>query len=270
MVGDDFEMHIGDNLTNNDIEYLDGGRDNSIKRDGKKVHRPAQKWTPTVHKFLKSLRENGFYSAPIPFEINNKEEVLSYIEGDVYNEELPISLQSDETLLSIAKIMKSFHNTSIQFLDKLKGDEPWMLIPRTPAEVMCHGDIAPYNVVMTGTSATGIIDFDTIHPGPRIWDIAYTVYRWVPLMAPENPESYGNKEEQLKRLSLFLEEYKELRDGEKAVLEMVIERLKYNVQFMEEKASAGDLNFQKNLEEGHHLGYLRDIEYVQELIDLLE
>jgi len=264
------KLHIGDNLTNNDIEYLDGGREESIKRTGKKVHRPAQKWTPTVHKFLKSLRENGFYSAPIPFEINtSNEEVVSYIEGDVYNEELPASLQTDKTLLSIAKMMKSFHTSSIPFLDKIDGTEPWMLTPRTPVEVMCHGDIAPYNVVMKGKSASGIIDFDTIHPGPRIWDIAYTVYRWVPLMAPENPESYGNKDEQLKRLSLFLVEYGELTDDEKTVLEVVIERLKYNVQFMEDQANAGDLNFQQNLEDGHHLGYLRDIEYVQELIDLL-
>lgn len=260
----------GDNLSNNDIDFLDGGRENAIKRAGKKVYRPAQKWTPIVHNFLKALRENGFNSAPIPFEITDAgEEVVSYIDGDVYNDELPVSMQGIDTLLSIAKMMRSFHNASIPFLSELKGDEPWMLTPRTPVEVMCHGDIAPYNVVMAGKRALGIIDFDTIHPGPRIWDIAYTVYRWVPLMSPENPESYGNKAQQLKRLELFLTEYSALNESLSTVLETVISRLAYNVEFMEEKARDGDEGFQQCLDEGHHLGYLRDIEYVQELIESL-
>jgi len=31
-----------------------------------------------------------------------------------------------------------------------------------------------------------LIDFDTAHPGPRIWDVAYAAYRFVPLtVAPE-------------------------------------------------------------------------------------
>lgn len=261
---------IGDKLSNGNFEYLNGGRESSIKRDGKTVHRPAQKWTPLVHKFLNSLRENGFHSAPIPLEINlNNEEVVSYLEGDVYNEELPTFLQTDETLLSVAKLIKDFHRASISFLDSLTGDEPWMLISRTPVEVMCHGDFAPYNVVITDTMASGIIDFDTIHPGPRIWDIAYAVYRWVPLMSPENPESYGSKTEQLRRLKLFLNEYGEFNKNIRAVLETVIERLRYTVQFMEEKANAGDINFQKNIEAGHHLGYFRDIMYVHGLIKSL-
>jgi aminoglycoside phosphotransferase (APT) family kinase protein len=57
-----------------------------------------------------------------------------------------------------------------------------------PIEVMCHGDFAPYNVTIVDGEAFGIIDFDTLHPGPKMWDIAYAVYRWVPFTNPANPD----------------------------------------------------------------------------------
>lgn len=257
-------------MTTTDIEYLQGGREGSIKRAGRKVHRPAHPWTPTVHRFLRSLRENGCTSASIPYEINDQEEVVSYLDGDVYNEELPPHIQSDETLLSVAQLVKEYHEASIPFLDTLNGREQWMLVPREPVEVICHGDIAPYNVVMHGTTASGLIDFDTIHPGPRIWDLAYAVYRWVPLMAPENPESFGSRAEQLRRLRLFLEAYGAFSCHIKTVLETVIKRLTYLVTFMEDKAAAGDSQFQQSIEENHHLCFIHDCTYVQTLIESLD
>lgn len=34
---------------------------------------------------------------------------------------------------------------------------------------------------------TGVIDLDLASPGPRVWDMAYTAYRFVPLTDPANP-----------------------------------------------------------------------------------
>ena len=44
-------------------------------------------------------------------------------------------------------------------------EKPWQLSGRYPIEVICHGDYAPYNVVLNGKQAVGIVDFDTAHPG---------------------------------------------------------------------------------------------------------
>ena len=62
---------------------------------------------------------------------------------------------------------------------------------------MCHGDFAPYNVVLKGEQAVGIIDFDTCHPGSRLWDISYALYRWSPFMHLKNPDRLGSLEEQI-------------------------------------------------------------------------
>lgn len=63
-----------------------------------------------------------------------------------------------------------------------------MLPARSPAEVICHGDIAPYNSAVRDGRVIGFIDFDTAHPAPRLGDVAYAVYRYAPLHAPENPD----------------------------------------------------------------------------------
>jgi hypothetical protein len=60
----------------------------------------------------------------------------------------------------------------------------WYFPPREPVEVVCHGDLAPYNCVFDGDRLVGVIDFDTAHPGPRLWDVAGGAYRLVPLVAP--------------------------------------------------------------------------------------
>ncbi len=48
---------------------------------------------------------------------------------------------------------------------------------------MCHGDVAPYNMVFRDGAVVGLIDFDTASPGPRIWDLAYLGYRLAPFVA---------------------------------------------------------------------------------------
>ena len=56
-----------------------------------------------------------------------------------------------------------------------------------PAEVVCHNDFAPYNVVFGDDGPVGVIDWETAAPGARVWDVAYAAYRFVPLSraAPE-------------------------------------------------------------------------------------
>ena len=49
--------------------------------------------------------------------------------------------------------------------------------------MICHNDVAPYNTVFVDGRPRALIDFDTAGPGPRVWDIAYAAYTFVPLGA---------------------------------------------------------------------------------------
>ena len=47
--------------------------------------------------------------------------------------------------------------------------------------MICHNDFAPYNMTFADGQVTGVFDFDTAAPAPRIRDLAYLAYRLVPL-----------------------------------------------------------------------------------------
>ncbi|MDP3562560.1 MAG: aminoglycoside phosphotransferase family protein [Legionellaceae bacterium] len=241
--------------------YLDGGRHNKIIRIGNEVHRPAGPWTKKVQKFLQSLREENFFEAPIPLGFDSSGlEIVSFIDGEVSNYPLSRNAASINALISAAKLLRRYHDASQCFLKQLKIDpECWQLPSRKPKEVICHGDFAPYNVVLNGEEAIGIIDFDTCHPGPRVCDIAYALYRWAPFTNPNNHDGFGNITSQIKRALIFCNAYGLSQEDRRGISDVMIQRLESLVQYI--------LN---TSEEDHciraeHLKlYLADIEYIDE------
>lgn len=243
-------------------EPLDGGRDD-IYRKGNYVYRPAEAWTGHVHSYLRYLHDRGFNKVPFPYEIDrNGIEKISYVEGNVYNDILPNEVKCDEALISFCKLVKRFHDIGEEYIEALTGIEEWMLPVRTPIETMCHGDLAPYNIAMEGKEAVGIIDFDTLHPGPRLWDIAYSLYRWIPLMSPDNPESFGSEDDKHRRLELFIRTYGLNNISNKEIIKCVIDRLEYLVSFMQKEAMNGNVVFIEDIEEGHLELYKKDLKYI--------
>jgi len=244
--------------------YLQGGRENQIIRIGHKVHRPSGLWTTLIHAFLRDLRASGFNSAPRPFGLDEQgREILSFIEGEVSNYPLSSNAASVQTLISAAKLLRSYHDASQNFLAGLNPEKnTWQFPARHPQEVICHGDFAPYNVVLDGENVIGMIDFDTCHPGPRTWDIAYALYRWAPFTNPSNTDGFGSIEEQIKRARLFCDAYGLSGPERMGLPNLIIERLKVLINFMLESGL--------NIKEGHHLIYLADIEYLTKHLGLIE
>jgi hypothetical protein len=245
-------------------EELIGGRDGSIYRVGGHVVRPSDRWSKAVHGFLQFVnqRERGF--VPEPLDLNERTESLSYVAGTVNGYPLPEHLLTDSVIASSARLLRKLHAYGQEYVQRLKGSEVWMLPTRSPIETMCHGDFAPYNVAMSGSDATGIIDFDTLHPGPRIWDVCYAVYRWVPLKNPDNPDSYQALFQQVRRAKVFLDAYGAGPDQRSQLVVVLTERLRTLIRFMNVRAEAGDVHFQKNIADGHHRLYEADIEYLEQ------
>ena len=245
------------------IQQLEGGR-KSITRDDDRVYRPAHEWSYDVHQFLKYLHEKGFNRVPFPYAIHGTgQEEVSFIAGEIHNGLLPDNVKSDETLIEFAKFIRTFHDLGAEYIQSLTGDEKWMLPIQTNVETMCHGDLAPYNTVVDGKHIVGLIDFDTLHPGSRLWDIAYALYRWIPLMSDSNPEDFGDKSDKLRRLKIFFKAYGTDLVNMDNVMSSVIKRLEFLVTFMEKEAHDGDQNFENHIAEGHIERYLEDIEYIK-------
>ncbi len=246
------------------MEYLQGGRENKILKIGNVVQRPAGAWTPAVHALLKHVIAQGFQRVPQPLGIDpDGTEHVSFIPGHVSNYPLTPQALSQEALTSAAELLRNYHDATVSFLENDLSQYQWQLPPRSPAEVICHGDFAPYNVVLDGNTAVGIIDFDTAHPAPRLWDIAYALYRWAPFTSANNPDGIGTIEQQTQRACLFCAHYGLAKDQRQHLPSVISERLEVMVQTILNGAAAGNEAFQANIRDGHHLLYQADIAYVK-------
>jgi hypothetical protein len=250
-------------------EALAGGNMTVVVRVGDTVRRRTGPWTPAVHALLRHLHANGFRQAPEPRGIDPQgREVLTLLPGQVATYPLPAFVWSDDTLVSVARLLAAYHDATVGFVPP--AGAVWQWPAHQPAEVVCHNDFAPYNLLFQGKQLTGVIDFDTASPGPRVWDLAYAAYRFVPLTDPGNPDApHPGRDRQARRLALLCESYGSpwIRPGH--VVDAAIARLGELVAFIVDAAAAGDPAQQLVLDRGDTVIYERDIGYLQQRRDAL-
>lgn len=252
--------------TMDDAEELQGGL-NLVRRVGSTVIRPAGDHTPSVHRLLRHVRAHGFQHAPEPLALDvvAETETLSFMPGEVGQYPLPEAFRTDETLVAAARLLRAYHAATVGF--EITERDIWYLPTREPAEVICHGDFAPYNCALAEDGKLSMFDFDTAHPGPRLADIGYAAYRWVPLTDPSNNDGFGDLDEQRRRFRLFCDTY---GDGDlAAVLDHAAQRLTELVDLMRRSAGEGHAAFASHVAEGHDQRYLNDIAHIRDNADHL-
>lgn len=179
---------------------LSGGNMGTVTRLGDEVRRPAGTWTANVHRLLAAYADAGIAQTPRPlgFTADGRER-LTFLPGTVANEPADW-LWTDEILTDVARLVRRLHETSVPLATIPDG---WRSPVHLPAEVVCHNDVAPYNLVFTGGRVTGLIDFDYASPGPRSWDLAHLAYTLVPL----NSEPVFTAAERRERLEALTDAY---------------------------------------------------------------
>ncbi|MGI5157868.1 HIT domain-containing protein [Microbispora sp. CA-102843] len=244
-----------------DEEELTGGGVNRVVRVGGTVRRPARRWTPAVRALLDHLAAAGFGGAPRAHGCDGEgREVLDFLPGEVPGYPLPPYAMADEALAGVGVLLRDYHDATVGFAPPEGAD--WYFSPRGPAEVVCHGDVAPYNCVFREGRPVAFIDFDTAHPGPRVWDVAYAAYRFVPLHDPGRDGSAPGVEEQARRLRLFADAYRLCAEDRGTLTETARARLEHLVAHMRAEAAAGHEAFAAHVAEGHDLLYLTDSAHI--------
>jgi Ser/Thr protein kinase RdoA (MazF antagonist) len=246
-------------------EVLAGGNMTAVVRVGETVRRAAGPWTPTIHAFMRHLRASGFEAVPEPLGMDDRgREIISLLPGAPATYPLPGFAWSEATLAAVARTLRAFHDASLGFAPPSGGE--WQWAAHEPAEVVCHNDFAPYNLMFEDGELTGVIDLDLASPGPRVWDMAYTAYRFAPLTDPGNPDApFRGEHEQARRLAAFCAAYGEPRIEPADVLVAAAAKLRELVAFIRREAAAGDAAQQAVLERGDADLYERDIAHIERL-----
>jgi hypothetical protein len=245
-------------------ESLGGGNINTVTRVGDRVLRSAGEWTPAIHRLLAHLRDQGLDWVPEPLGVTDDgREIIGYMEGDVPAYPMPDWLWNDCLLTDTARKLRALHDATDGYTDP---DAEWRMASHSPAEVICHNDFAPYNMVFRDGACVGVFDFDMASPGPRLWDLAYLAYRIVPLTAPANPDGMDfSLERRLERLDSLVAAYgiPYLRSE---VLHMAIDRLEDLARFSER--TVDELNRPELFD--HAALYRADARYLNEIDSTME
>lgn len=237
-------------------EELTGGNSTPVVRRGDTVLRETGPWTPAVHRFLQHLDAQGMTGVPrvIGMTDDNREQ-LSFVPGECAQYPLPGYVWHDEVLTDVARLTRRLHDASIG----CDQTGPWRSTPVGAPEVICHVDIAPYNVTFVDGRVSGIIDFDHAAPAPRLWDVAHAVYRFAPLTGGDSTDRFST-DERLARLDAFVTAYGQ-QWTRVEVLEVVLQRVLGLVDHAQAAADSG------RPEMHHHARLYRDdVDVVRALI----
>jgi hypothetical protein len=251
------DLYTGTFSMQDDEVPLSGGNLTSVVRVGATVRRTMQPWNTTVHHLLRQLEESHLDLAPRFLGIDERgREILSYIPGEVGF--FPY-VWTEECLVSAATLLRRYHDATTQFRQPSQANWQFVYPDETRHEVICHNDFAPYNLVFVDQTVHALIDFDTCGPGPRLWDLAYAVYWFVPLYPHDLPYARGLNDalQANQRLQRFCMAYGISYTQE--LLDMVELRLEALCQLLITRAANGEQAYQTMIEEGHLAGYQQSL-----------
>ena len=108
--------------------------------------------------------------------------MLEYVDGVVAQDRPPLD---DAGLDRIGGLIRELHDVSEGFAPP-PDPQWWVAIPPDREDLICHHDLAPWNLVLAGERWV-FIDWDGAGPGSRLWDLAYAIRAFVPLEAGGDP-----------------------------------------------------------------------------------
>jgi aminoglycoside phosphotransferase (APT) family kinase protein len=171
-------------VDSSDEQVLDGGNvAERVVRVGNTVRKPITRATPAVHALLNHLAEAEFGGSPRALGYDETgRQILEHIPG-VLAESLPA--MTSEQLQRVGALIRQLHDVTETF-EPPPGAHWDVVIPPDHNELICHHDLAPWNLVCN-EERWAFIDWDGAGPGSRLWDLAYAAHGFVPLSPGGDP-----------------------------------------------------------------------------------
>lgn len=151
-----------------EAEVLDGGNTSGeVVRVGDTVRKPWLATTARVVAFMETLRETGI---DVPGTHGRDEQgrlVLDFVPGTMAIDIAPLGV---DVVRRVGVLIRRIHDVSARL--PVPSDWPAGLLPAPHADLICHNDLATWNLVMDGDRLV-FIDWDGAAPSSRSWDVAY-------------------------------------------------------------------------------------------------
>jgi len=196
-----------------------------VVRVGRTVRKPTTAATPAVTALLRHLESAGFDGSPRHLGMDGSgRQVLEFVPGATAHTQSALGIPE---LVRLGGLIRRLHDAT-QTLRRPREATWEVAIPADRDELICHHDLAPWNLVRDGERWV-FIDWDGAGPGSRLWDLGYAAHGFVPLQTGGDPDvdgprlraladGYGLDEEQRRALPALTAAhirgmYDLLRDG---------------------------------------------------------
>jgi len=213
----------------------------AVVRSGDTVRKPWTPATPSVHAFLRHLHGKGVPGVPA---VHGRDEqgrqVLEYVPGEQGESAPPMTVTE---LRRLGAMVRALHDASVDFVPPT-GARWEVAIPPDGAELVCHQDLAPWNLIRDGETWT-FIDWDAAAPGTRLWDLAYVAQTFAPLVAGGDPGVDGP------RLRAVVDGYDLDAAGQAALPELLVRRTRAMFDLLESGSRSGAVPWARLWAEGH-------------------
>lgn len=244
-------------------EPLAGGNTAPVVRVGDTVRRVAGPWTPNVAALMTGLRAAGVPGVPEHLGLDERgREVVEFVAGDVPVYPMPSWVWDDQVLTDVGRAVRRVHDASVGLGLPLDG---WRRPAVEPVEVVCHGDVAPYNCVFVDRRLVALIDWDHALPGPRLRDLGSIAYRFVSLTPVGHPDGLDlPAAEQWRRVGVLCDAYGDVTAVD--VVRWAALHLEDLIAYSYAEAAAGNAALQATIDAGHVRLYEGDLEHVRSLL----
>ena len=231
-----------------------------VVRIGDTVRKPATFATSSVEAFLEHLHNAGFTGAPRTLgRDGHNRHVLEYIPGETVSLTVPLP---EEDLHRIGRLIRHFHTAASSFTPPPQAS--WnVAIPADSESMICHHDLAPWNLVHDGDRWV-FIDWDGSGPGSPLWDLAYAAQSFMPLA------SGGAPAQDAARLRSFVDGYGLDRTSREALPRKMADRTRAMVRLLERGSRTGEQPWARLHAEGHAEYWSRSATYVEQHLQIWE
>lgn len=230
-----------------------GNAGGAVVRVGSTVRKAWTEATPAVHAFLAALRQQGL-DVPRPLGRDEQgRQVLEHVPGDLA---LTAPRLTRAELARVGTLVRGIHDAAEHV--SLDPDAHWDPAIEAPgAELVCHQDLAPWNLVL-GPQRWVFIDWDGSGPSTRLWDLAYSAQAFT-LNHPARVV-----EDSAADLAAFLEGYGASADLREALPAAMERRTAAMLDLLETSHARGHEPWSTMYVEGHGAHWSSALAYVRD------
>lgn len=240
-------------MAHDEVPLSGGNVAAGVVRIGATVRKPWTEATPAVQALLAHLRREGFTGAPRALGRDERgRQVLEYVPGPIGDALAPMS---GAELRRVGRLIRELHEAAATFTPP-RGARWDVVIPPDRTDLVCHHDLAPWNLVR-GRDRWVFIDWDNAGPGSRMWDLAYAAHGFVPLHPGGDP---GHDAPRLRALA---EGYGCDAAQRRELAELLAPRIRSMYDLLEEGAATGRQPWARLHAEGHADHWGRAAEYAE-------